>query len=543
MIKKMHSFFLLLEKTSLSKKVYILLIFLASISSLLEVLPASLIGHISTIVSETSRPETYKIALWCLLFFSVVLIGALVRNWFCYFTSKCSNVLISDIRKVCFSKLLSVNFCKLEEADSGYLINMIQGNTARLEAVFSVALFTLVSDIFDLLWISVFIILIDWKFLAIMMAFMPLLYLEGIKSAKKQREFATDKIRIESKLISTIKEVFSNIAVIRVFAGQNREKEKFGQNADAYKIQSNKADAALSTFFVIEKVTRYIAITSVLFIAANGIIKGTYAVGSLVTIVLYSQKFYSPISNIIRYFQMIQSGMASIDEIGNFLDSQEISENENITFIPSKEFEAVIENVHVEMNGKTLLSSARIPLIDHTLNIITGESGSGKSTLLKAILGVYPLSEGTIQMYCAPLDFPLFSYASQDAEIFSGTVWDNVLYPQTQSTVSDSTLRKAKMIMEQLGFSAEHMAKWVGEGGSTLSGGERKRIAFARAVIRQSRILLLDEVTSNLDEHNKKAVVQMIVEESQRRCVVLVTHETLAGHIGANTYNIEKAIS
>ena len=99
------------------------------------------------------------------------------------------------------------------------------------------------------------------------------------------------------------------------------------------------------------------------------------------------------------------------------------------------------------------------------------------------------------------------------------------------------------MIMEQLGFSAEHMAKWVGEGGSTLSGGERKRIAFARAVIRQSRILLLDEVTSNLDEHNKKSVVQMIVEESQRRCVVLVTHETLAGHIGANTYNIEKAIS
>ena len=110
------------------------------------------------------------------IYFLVVLMGTLIRNMFCYITSKCANKIIRNIRTAAYRKLLLLDLMKLDNEKTGYAINMIDGNTSRLETVFSVALFTLISDIFDLLWISIFIAIIDWKLLALLCYVLFFLY-------------------------------------------------------------------------------------------------------------------------------------------------------------------------------------------------------------------------------------------------------------------------------------------------------------------------------------------------------------------------------
>lgn len=131
-------------------------------------------------------------------------------------------------------------------------------------------------------------------------------------------------------------------------------------------------------------------------------------------------------------------------------------------------------------------------------------------------------------------------YASQDTEIFSGTILDNVLYPQSKSTASVEKIKAAQNILEQLGFNLDRWNRDVGESGSSLSGGEKKRLAFARAILRPSKILLLDEITSNLDSENEAIVANLIIQESEKRCVVLITHKDIPIEENVQAHNLGK---
>lgn len=531
----------ILSLSSVKKSVFLFLFFLAAFSSFLEVLPAEIIGRFSNFLAEATPNGAVQMVLWwCLLYFAVVVFGAVVRNFFCYRTSKLANTLIRDLRTASYAKLLSVDFSKLAEPDSGYFVNMINGNCSRLENVFSVALFTMVSDVFDLFWISVFICAIDWKLLGIMLGFVPVLYLLGRMSSKIQRKLAVQRIDMESAMIGRIHETYANRTAIRIFEGCRRETAEFGRQSDAYRAKSNQADATLSLFYILEKSIRYIAITLVIFITAREIIAGRYAVGALLSIVLYSQKFYAPITNIIRYIQMIQKGMASVDALQKFLDSGDLYHAENLTFSDHCEF-ASVRQAEVRAGGIRILSPVSFDIGKRSMNILTGPSGCGKTTLLKAMLGEMKLSGGQITVSADADRAALFSYASQDTEVFNGTILDNVLYPRNVNEVPTDMVQKAESLLSKLGFSQDQFNRSVGEAGADLSGGEKKRISFARAVLHPSEFLILDEITSNLDAGNENVVASMIVEESRKRCVILVTHKEHPAFASTNIQRIQLA--
>lgn len=515
----------ILKWSSVKSYVFVFLSLLAALSSFLEVLPSEVIGRFSNQLVAIPKTGAASVVLkWCLFYFLIVAIGAIVRNFFCVMTSRVANNLIRDIRNLAFEKLITVDSSRLPNSDSGFFVNMINGNCGRLEMVFSVALFTLVSDVFDLFWISVFICTIDWKLLMTMVAFVPVLYLLGKKSSKMQRQLAVQQIDTEAEMISKINETYANRPVVRVFQGVQREKAEFGRMSGAYREKSNRADEVLGLFYAVEKTVRYIAISLVIFLTASEIINGKYPMGSLISIVLYSQRFYAPITNIIRYIQMLQKGMASVDALQEFLDFDDLDVDGNMTFAEDAAF-ASLDQVNVTAKGKIILPEMSIRLEDRTLHLITGASGCGKSTLIKALLGEVKLTGGKIIVSTGLSGGNLFSYASQDTEIFSGTILENVLYPRCAEETPVPVVDAAKALLLKLNFPQEQWEKKLGEAGSTLSGGEKKRIAFARALLRPSRILILDEITTNLDGNNEALIAHMVADESKKRCVIMVTHQ------------------
>jgi len=520
----------LILKYAKVKKIYIIVILLlAALSSYLEVTPTTLLGKASDkiiYVMGGAKELREDIILLILSFAVMVILGGIIRNLFCYLTSRYSNMIIYCLRKECFNKLLNINYDYLNLNEKSSVLNTIYNHTGRLEMVFSTALFTLVSDIFDLIMISIYVVAIDPVIIIILTFFIPLKYILGIRSSKVQKNIALEKIGFEERMISVINETYDVISTIKIFGGKNRANKDMNLYNRQYYNKCNEADFKLSSFFVVEKTLRILGkMIALLYISAN-ILKGYHSIGTFLVVAFYADKFYSPITNITRYFQMIQNGMASIDKIIEFIKVPNEIKKDNIMFEESKKMEMKCKNLSIYANDSCIIKNISCEFISGILNIVTGESGSGKSSLIKAILGIYKIKSGNIfinEIYKG-VEL-LFSYASQDAAIFNESIVDNCLYPLDSETASEERLIKARELLRFFSFEEKKILEFAGDGGTNLSGGEKKRIAFIRAIISNAPILILDEITSNLDFENRRKMEEIIIKETKNRLVVLVSHD------------------
>lgn len=510
------------------------IVILGIISSYLEVTPTALLGkisnHLTTMVNDGCMKLDNTIITLFIVFAAMIILGSVVRNIFCYYSSKLSNRLIYNVRKQCFSKLMRVNNDYINSVDKGRVVNTIYNSSAKLEMIFSTAMFTLMSDIFDLVMVSVYIALIDVKLLLILISIIPVIYYFGIASGKRQKEFATQRIGLEKRIISSIHQAYETNDIIKIFGGVDKETEYFDADNKAYYQLNNKADRSLSCFFISEKTCRTCSRVLSLIYIASCILTNNINIGSFVTIALYTERFYAPITNITRYFQMIHKGIASIDDIDNFLAQPDAQVNEHMEY---KELDgSLIEanDVSVCTNNTIIARNLNMFVRDHCLNIVLGKSGSGKTSFIKMLMGIYGKSQGHVYFDSSLKNVKhVFSYASQNTILFNRTILENCIYPESLEHISEDKLQTAINMLDRLGIEPERVKDNVGENGSSLSGGEIKRIVFVRAVLTKSKILILDEITSNLDYETKSKMEEMIIEESKKRCVIFITHDRDSG--------------
>lgn len=460
-----------------------------------------------------------------LSFLGMTVLGSMIRNLFCYCASKYANTIIYSLRKKSFAKLLNVNYSYINSSDRAQIINTIYNNTGRLEVVFSTALFTLVSDIFDLIIISIYVVIIDPIVFVMLLAVIPFIYLGGKKSGKCQKRIANEKIAAEKDMLDIIGETFASMDIIRTFRGKDDAINRMESFNKKYCEQCNESDWKLSAFFVSEKTLRTIGKAVTLFYIALSIVNGRIDIGNFLVVALYVDKFYAPITNITKYFQMIQKGSASIDSIEKFLELEDYKEYENLIFT-EKASGLKVDNVTINVNDSILGEKVSANFEMGKLNLLIGKSGCGKSSLMKVLLGRYSVSEGKIFVNTSLENCEnIFSYASQNVKLFNKTILENCLYPEDISNAPKEKIEEAKKLLHTLGISKERMNDKVGEEGAELSGGEMKRIEFIRAVLFHAPILILDEITTNLDKECKEKIEEMIIRESKNRCVILISHD------------------
>lgn len=517
-------------KTANMKFAFMLvLVVLGVVSSLLAVMPTRILGLIvdDIIRLKDMGAGTLNTSVWrgFAFFAGVILLGTVIRNVFCYYSSKFSNQLIYSIRGKMYAKLLRLDYGYILKNDRAKFVNTIYNASGRLETVFSTALFTVLSDVFDLIIMSIFIFSINPLILLILLLIIPGTYLLGISSGKYQKEKAKEKIVMEKEVITQINETQDLMDIIRVFHGEEPQEEKMEEvNRNYYKL-CNTSDRQLSTFFVLEKTLRTAGILVSLLYVTFCILRGQIEVGNFLVITLYTEKFYAPITNLTKYFQMIQKGIASIDDIQHFLEMPETVEHENLEYDKNQDAYVVMDNVSVEVNGIPIISGVTCEFTKG-MNLVEGRSGAGKSSLGKALLGMYKVSGEKIRIKDSlRKSTMLFSYASQADTIFNTSILENCIYPDTLKTVSDEKLERVKNMLQYFDIGTERFDSAVGENGCKISGGERKRVEFIRAVTADTPILLLDEITSNLDLANKEKMEKVIMQESNNRCVIFITHE------------------
>lgn len=421
------------------------LVVLAIISSFLSILPTSYLGKISDqiLAHLKSNSDDLNIVLKLFITYSLIIIAStIVRNIFCYLSSKYSNKIIYNIRNITYEKLLNISYKYINKSDKGNIINTIYNNTARLEVIFSTALFTLISDFLDLLWISFFISKISVLVLVFLIVGLPVLIYMGYSSGGYQKELYINKIDEEKSMINHITQTFINLDVIRTFFGQKKETNDYDKYNHNYYFLSHKADKGLSIFYIIEKTIRTIVISISLGYIAIGILRNNFSFGSLLVVSMYTTRFYSPVTNIIRYYQMLQKGLASVEDIDGFLKEDNVIRNNNFRF-ENIENSICVDNITIKGNDKTLLKDFGCKIRDKSINIIYGQSGCGKTTLIKSLIGIYELEQGKIIVNKRYENTnKIYSYASQDIFLFRGSILENIIYPKTVEIETKERLNK-----------------------------------------------------------------------------------------------------
>lgn len=540
----MLSLYKLIRESGTSLSTLVSILTLACTSSLLAVLPPHFLGAtINTLIGvDVNNHEamfspiqlmnnflTWTVAsfsanpafLFLIIFFIFNLTYQVVRNIFAVYVSLFADNFIIFIRKKCFSKILKSKKNALSQFDSGDLVHRTINDTQQLDYLIGTPLYTICSDIIDLLWISIILVMIDWKILLILTSVIPVLYIISRKTGQLQRAYATIIQQNEATCTGSIQRTILGIDTVKSYQGERREIAAFSRLCDENFSARKRSSINLGFFFPQEGLLRDLGTISVIAYAVFLTTKDATYIGTIPILLAYTTKFYAPIGNWARHYQTIQRGIVSYRRLREILDIQE----ERTTHHQPAFLE---QTLPFKINGSIRLESGNtitlaIEATSPSLIMLKGKSGVGKTRFIKSILGLGCEFNGELKLGVIPL--PLhqdirnhIALATQDGHFIPGTLAENISYPATEVDKD-----KCQRILDALQFNYD-LDHRVTEYGRNLSVGEQRRVIFGRALYSDKPVLILDEIDANVDADARSHIYQTIRNEMTKRIIIMVSH-------------------
>ena len=463
---------------------------------------------------------------------SLILVSAFMRQRIITMGKVGQDILV-DMRKDLFVNLQSLPFSYYDSRPHGKILVRVVNYINSLSDLLSNGFVNLIADTVTLIITVVFMFILDYKLALVSLLGLPLL-MTVIMSIKKAQRRAHQKL--SSKQSNMNAYVHESINGIKVTQSFSREEENMRIYKDVCKQYSDAWMDSVKLNFLVWPSIDIISVASVALIYLFGILifDSSIKVGVLVAFIGYVWRFWAPITNIGNFYNTIINAMAYLERIFETMDEKPlIHDKENATTL------APIEG-HVEFKDVTFMYEEDNPILKNiNINIESGESialvgptGAGKSTIVSLISRFYDINEGQILIDGIDIrDVTLKSLRQQmgimlqDSFIFSGTIMDNIRYGNLNATDEEviaaaKVVRAHDFIMEfENGYYTE-----VNERGSRLSVGQRQLISFARALLADPRILILDEATSSIDTQTEILLQKGLDELLKGRTSFIIAH-------------------
>lgn len=446
---------------------------------------------------------------------------------------KVGNGIAVKLRYLVFEKIPSMSLGDINRRSAGELITRITSDTNVLKDFLT----NLVPQVFQygILIVAILSILVflNWKLALFILVPMPMLAVMFRLLHRRIHKLYHQQWHAESDINTVLHDVFSGIRVVKVCGTEARETERFD------KVIARQRDIAfrnelmwnvmMQTAWFFMRVGEY----AVLVISGTMVLEGAMSVGTVAQLVSYVSMIYEPLrwlANVPRQFTRANTSMAKVFEIID--EETDVKEEEN----------AIVKDIHGDISFKNAFfgyDNLEYVLKDVSLDIkkgemigIVGRSGVGKSTLINLVMRLYDLDEGELLIDGVPIkNLSQQSLRSQigvvlqESFLFKGTLSANIAYGLEQAE-PDTIIRAAKS-----GGAHEFIMRLpdgydtvVSERGQSLSGGERQRIQIARAVLRNPRILILDEATASLDTETEKQIQDAVAALTKERTTLAIAH-------------------
>ena len=463
---------------------------------------------------------------------SLILVSAFMKQRILTMGEVGQDILV-DMRNDLFVNLQTLPFSYYDSRPHGKILVRVVNYINSLSDLLSNGFVNLIADTVTLLITIIFMFCLDYKLALVSLIALPVL-IAVMMSLKKAQRLANQKL--SSKQSNMNAYVHESINGIKVTQSFSREEENMKIYEDVCKQYSDSWIDSVKLNFLVWPSIDIISVASISLIYLFGILifDSSIKVGVLVAFIGYVWRFWAPITNIGNFYNTIINAMAYLERIFETMDEKPLIHDEpNAKILPS------IEG-HVEFRNVTFMCEEDNPILKNIdMNINSGESialvgptGAGKSTIVSLISRFYDINEGEILIDGINIkDVTLKSLRQQmgimlqDSFIFSGTIMDNIRYGKLDAT--DEEVIEAAKIVQAHEFIMEFENGYyteVNERGSRLSVGQRQLISFARALLANPRILILDEATSSIDTQTELLLQKGLDELLKGRTSFIIAH-------------------
>lgn len=468
------------------------------------------------------------VALMALCGLSVALFDCLRR----ILTAKASARIIVRIRKQLFDKVQSLSLTGFSRRSPGELITRLSEDTEQLRNFLTNLAPQLLQQTVTLIAIMILLLSRNWFLTLLIILPVPLLVVLFSSVNKLTRRIYRRQWQLSSDINNQLHDVFSGIREVKVFGTEEREYERFRVRARRFADTSKRNEMIWNLVVPFSGFLLGAGEFLVLFIVGGQVISGQATAGELTEFLAYVATLYGPIRWFARVPQMLTRSMTSMSKVSEMLDEQEIMpEGEEET--GELRGELVFRDASFGYNPPDyVLKHLSLEIKPGDFIGLVGRSGVGKTTVINLMMRLYDLNEG--QLLIDGKDVRRYNTAAfrsqigvvlQETYLFNGTIYSNLSYAKPEAT-REEVLRAAKLagahpfIMRL----PDGYNTYVGARGNTLSGGEKQRIAIARAILRDPKLLILDEATSSLDSETEKQIQDALFALSKGRTTVAIAH-------------------
>jgi len=465
---------------------------------------------------------------------AIAIFGAVSSYCEKYLTTSVGQWVMHDLRRVLYSHIQRLSLSFHDRKRTGDLISRVTTDIDAVQSLISQVLLGMLVNVLTLFGMMLVMAYLNWAFTVIALLVAPALFFVVYHYTHRIKNASRAMRRQEGEVVSVLEEVLSSIRVVKAFAREDYEQKRFERES---RESVEKALLARNFKAKLPPLVEIIVAAGtclVLWYGARLVLSGALTSGELLVFLLYLGKMYKPMRELSKMTDTISKASVGWERIREVLENEtQVRDMRGARRAPK--FKGQIEFEHVSFaydQGPPVLSDLNLKIKPGQLVALVGPTGAGKTTIVSLLPRFYELTSGEIKI--DGTDIRRFkqktlreqiSFVLQETLLFRETVAQNIAYGKPQASrqeiIRAAQLANADEFIERMDDGYDTM---IGERGVTLSGGQRQRITIARAIIRDSPILILDEPSAGLDAESEKLVFDALGNLMEGKTSIVIAH-------------------
>lgn len=489
------------------------------------------------LIDDMITPRNFEgVPMLALTVLGVVILKSSLQFLHGFFGARLGNYLAYRLRNACYEKLQFLSFRYYDTAKTGDLMSRLTGDLEAIRNFIGFGFAQILNMVLMVLFGSIMMFSINWQLTLITMIFIPILVMVALKF-ETQIHPAFQEMRLAmSSLTTAVQENVTGVRTVKSFAREPHEVDKFSIRNERYKTNQIFASSLWAKFFPIMELLASMSVILLLVVGGRLVIQEELSLGELVAFFSLIWYIIGPMWNIGFHINNYTQSKASGERVLELLNQPiDVQDTEDSIVLAPEQVKGHVSFEHVTFaygNKIAAVTDINLDAPPGTVIGFLGGTGSGKSTIIQLLMRAYNINSGSIKIDGMEIkDINIRSLRSQIAAVFqetflfSSSIRNNISYGlkdvSMEEIIRASKLAKAHdFIMEMpLGYDTI-----VGERGMGLSGGQKQRIAIARALLKNPKILILDDATSAVDMETEHEIQSGFQEVMRGRTTFIIAH-------------------
>ncbi|MGA0351569.1 MAG: ABC transporter ATP-binding protein [Acholeplasmataceae bacterium] len=524
------------------KKKFIITMILMFFSIVVQLIPSLLIGITIDVIVDTSILYDEKVSYLLYLsvgFIGILSIGTTIQYFQTLWLQEIGQQIILVMRQEVFDHITALGLDQINQVPVGKLVTRVTNDTNTLSQMYTDVAANLIRNIVYLIGIIIVLGFINIKITLFILLFLPVVLVATIIFRKYSRSAYRQVRSNVSEINAYLSEHLSGMKIIQAFNQEEKKNQTFRAKSKALNKSYMKEIYVFGIYRPLMYLFSIIGTIIVLYLGIVDVMNGAvylvpFTAGLLFSFYNYIRDFFEPILQMAEQFNMLQNAFASAEKIFDVLDTvPTIKDNDDAVKLESFKGSIVFEDVwFYYIEDEWVLKGVSFEVKPDEVVAFVGATGSGKSTILNLIVRNYDIQKGRILI--DGIDIKTIHRASlrqhvgqmlQDVFLFSGTIKDNItLFDQSKTDeeiVEASTYVGLDPFIQTLSDGYEHK---VLERGNNFSSGQRQLISFARTILYQPSLMILDEATANIDSETESIIQESLEKMMSISTMLIVAH-------------------